>query len=108
MAFVNHSGSGPSVAPSNARGLLILVVAVFFLFGGITNLNDVLIPKLKGLFSLNYTQAMLVQFAFFTSYAIFSIPAGLLMQRLGYFRGIVLGFAIILNGWAVISYRKRS
>lgn len=98
MAFVNHSGSGPSVAPSNARGLLILVVAVFFLFGGITNLNDVLIPKLKGLFSLNYTQAMLVQFAFFTSYAIFSIPAGLLMQRLGYFRGIVLGFAIMAGG----------
>lgn len=98
MAFVNHSGPGPSVAPPNARGLLILVVAVFFLFGGITNLNDVLIPKLKGLFSLNYTQAMLVQFAFFTSYAIFSIPAGLLMQRLGYFRGIVLGFAIMAGG----------
>ncbi len=84
-----------TAAVANTRGLLILVVAVFFLFGGITNLNDVLIPKLKGLFSLNYTQAMLVQFAFFTSYAIFSIPAGLLMQRLGYFRGIVLGFAIM-------------
>ncbi|MEH6758992.1 MAG: sugar MFS transporter [Parasphingorhabdus sp.] len=77
------------------RGILILVVAIFFLFGGITNLNDVLIPKLKGLFSLNYTQAMLVQFAFFTSYAIFSIPAGLVMKRLGYFRGIVLGFGIM-------------
>ena len=84
-----------SPSSSSTRGLLILVVAVFFLFGGITNLNDVLIPKFKGLFSLNYTQAMLVQFAFFTSYAIFSIPAGILMQRLGYFRGIVLGFAIM-------------
>jgi MFS transporter, FHS family, L-fucose permease len=85
-------GSGPH---SNNRPLLFLVVAVFFLFGGITNLNDVLIPKLKGLYSLNYTQAMLVQFAFFTSYAIFSIPAGLVMKKLGYFRGIVLGFAIM-------------
>ena len=82
-------------ATGDIRTLLVLVFAVFFLFGGITNLNDVLIPKLKGLFQLNYTQAMLVQFAFFTSYAIFSIPAGILMQRLGYFRGIVLGFSIM-------------
>jgi MFS transporter, FHS family, L-fucose permease len=95
MALMPQAGKTGTDAPVNARGLLILVIAVFFLFGGITNLNDVLIPKLKGLFSLNYTQAMLVQFAFFTSYAIFSIPAGLLMQRLGYFRGIVLGFAIM-------------
>ncbi len=98
MAVMPQAHAGSSVAPANARGLLILVVAVFFLFGGITNLNDVLIPKLKGLFSLNYAQAMLVQFAFFTSYAIFSIPSGILMQRLGYFRGIVLGFAIMAGG----------
>jgi len=87
------TGTGPSTGAN--RPLLYLVVAVFFLFGGITNLNDVLIPKLKGLFSLSYTEAMLVQFAFFTSYAIFSIPAGLVMKRLGYFRGIVLGFGIM-------------
>lgn len=68
---------------------------MFFLFGGITNLNDVLIPKLKSLFQLGFAEAMLVQFAFFTSYAIFSIPAGIVMARLGYFRGIVLGFAIM-------------
>ena len=95
MAMMPQAKAGGADAPANARGLLILVIAVFFLFGGITNLNDVLIPKLKGLFSLSYTQAMLVQFAFFTSYAIFSIPAGMLMQRLDYFRGIVLGFAIM-------------
>ena len=95
MALVPQATVRGSDAPVNSRGLLFLVVAVFFLFGGITNLNDVLIPKLKGLFSLNYSQAMLVQFAFFTSYAIFSIPASMLMQRLGYFRGIVLGFAIM-------------
>lgn len=89
------TAAGSSGPHSNNRPLLFLVVAVFFLFGGITNLNDVLIPKLKGLYSLNYTQAMLVQFAFFTSYAIFSIPAGLVMKKLGYFRGIVLGFAIM-------------
>lgn len=90
-----QSAGPPDGSKLETRGVLILVVAIFFLFGGITNLNDVLIPKLKGLFSLNYAQAMLVQFAFFTSYAIFSIPAGLVMKRLGYFRGIVLGFGIM-------------
>ena len=82
-------------APAGTVGLLGLVFAVFFLFGGITNLNDVLIPKLKALFELNYAQAMLVQFAFFTSYAVFSIPAGLIMKRLGYVRGVVLGFGLM-------------
>lgn len=81
---------------SNTLPLLLLVVAVFFLFGGITNVSDLLVAKLKGLFSLNYAQAMLVQFAFFTSYAIFSIPAGLLMNRLGYFKGIMIGFGIMI------------
>jgi MFS transporter, FHS family, L-fucose permease len=79
----------------NIRQLQFLVVAVFFLFGGITNINDLLIPKLKGLYELSHMQANLVQFAFFTSYAIFSIPAGLIMKRLGYVRGIVLGFLIM-------------
>ncbi len=85
--------------PGSYRGslpLLLLVIAVFFLFGGITNVSDLLVAKLKGLFSLSYAQAMLVQFAFFTSYALFSIPAGLLMNRVGYFRGIMIGFGIMI------------
>lgn len=95
IALTPASPGPAQAAGANTRALQILVVAVFFLFGGITNLNDVLIPKLKGLFQLNNANAALVQFAFFTSYAIFSIPAGMLMQRLGYVRGIVLGFGIM-------------
>lgn len=79
----------------NILAMQLLIVAAFFLFGGIGNLNDVLIPKLKLLFQLNYANAMLVQFAFLTSYAIFSIPAGMLLNRIGYLRGLVLGFAIM-------------
>lgn len=75
--------------------VFLLACAVFFLLGGITNMNDSLVAKFKSLFSLNYADAMLVQFAFFASYGLFSIPAGLLMKRLGYVRGFVLGFAII-------------
>jgi len=84
-------------APSNGKStvLLALMFAVFFLLGGVTNINDVLIPKLKGLFELSHFQANLVQFAFFTSYALFSIPAGMMMARLGYIRGLAAGFAII-------------
>jgi MFS transporter, FHS family, L-fucose permease len=80
---------------SKTRTVLLLVFAVFFLLGGVTNINDVLIPKLKGLFQLSHFQANLVQFAFFMSYALFSIPAGIVMGRLGYIRTFVLGFVIV-------------
>ncbi|MEQ1508787.1 MAG: sugar MFS transporter [Sphingopyxis sp.] len=87
-----------SIIKGNALPLLILVVAVFFLLGGVTNINDVLIPKLKGLFSLSNFEANLVQFAFFTSYALFSIPAGMLVARLGYMRSFTVGFLIVALG----------
>ena len=90
---------GPGAAPQgNVRGVLILIFAVFFLLGGVTNINDVLIPKLRGLYQLSHFEANLVQFAFFMSYALFSIPAGLLMARLGYIRGFVVGFLIVAAG----------
>jgi len=90
-----EGAASTAMAGANVRQLQFLVVAVFFLFGGITNINDVLIPKLKALYQLSHMQANLVQFAFFTSYAIFSIPAGIIMKKLGYVRGIVLGFTIM-------------
>ncbi|NIJ06941.1 FHS family L-fucose permease-like MFS transporter [Sphingomonas vulcanisoli] len=82
----------------NIAGLRIAVLVLFFLFGGITSLNDVLIPKLKGLFSLDYREAMLVQSAFFGAYFIVSFPAGLLVQRIGYLRAAVVGLATMAAG----------
>ena len=58
-----------------------LVVALFFAWGFATVLIDTLIPKLKGLFQLNYAEAMLTQFAFFLGYLVFSIPASLLLAK---------------------------
>jgi MFS transporter, FHS family, L-fucose permease len=75
--------------------VFLLACAVFFLLGGITNMNDALVAKFKHLFTLSTADAMLVQFAFFLSYAFVSIPAGMIMARLGYVRGFVLGFLII-------------
>ena len=67
------------------------VFGLFFIFGGITSLNDVLIPKLKHLFSLNYFEAGLVQFAFFAAYFIISLPGASLVKRFGFMRTATIG-----------------
>ncbi|MBC7158868.1 MAG: sugar MFS transporter [Porphyrobacter sp.] len=82
----------------DAPGLQYFVFALFFIFGGITSLNDVLIPKLKELFTLNYTQAMLVQFCFFAAYAIIGVPGAQLVKRIGYMRGAVAGLVTMMAG----------
>ena len=74
------------------------MIALFLIFGGITSLNDVIIPKLKELFTLNYTQAMLVQFCFFAAYALVGIPGARLVKRLGYMRGAVAGLLCMMTG----------
>lgn len=76
------------------RRPLIFVTILFFLFGLITCLNDILIPHLRGLFTLNYTQAMLVQVCFFSAYFFMSIPSGRLTLKKGYRFGIVAGLGI--------------
>ena len=75
----------------DAPDLQLFVFALFFVFGGITSLNDVIIPKLKDLFTLSYAQAMLVQSAFFAAYFLVSIPAALIVRRTGYLRTAALG-----------------
>src|SRR3984885_7451876 len=78
--------------------LQAFVFALFFAFGGITSLNDVLIPKLKALFSLSYAEVMLVQSAFFAAYFIVSIPAAALVKRIGYMRAAVVGLLTMTAG----------
>jgi MFS transporter, FHS family, L-fucose permease len=91
--------SSPSVPLTNRTGgdtnnytfALVVLTSLFFMWGFLTCLNDILIPHLKALFTLNYTQVMLIQFSFFTAYAIVSIPAGFLVEKIGYKYGIVIG-----------------
>jgi FHS family L-fucose permease-like MFS transporter len=70
---------------------LTVLTSLFFMWGFITCLNDILIPHLKAAFGLNYAEAMLIQFMFFTAYFIMSLPSGAIVEKLGYRRGIVIG-----------------
>lgn len=75
-----------------------VVTALFFLWGFLTCMNDILIPHLKGIFELSYAQAMVVQFCFFSAYFVVSIPAGRLVERLGYQRGMIAGLGVAALG----------
>lgn len=82
----------------DAPDLQVFVFALFFIFGGITSLNDVVIPKLKALFTLSYAEAMLVQSAFFAAYFLISLPAAAIVKRLGYMRTAVVGLLTMTGG----------
>jgi FHS family L-fucose permease-like MFS transporter len=82
----------------DAPELRLFVMALFFIFGGITSLNDVLIPKLKELFTLSYMQAMLVQSAFFGAYFIVSGFGAMLVKRVGYMRSATIGLLTMMAG----------
>jgi FHS family L-fucose permease-like MFS transporter len=92
----------PSVAQLNTsdghRFALVSLTSLFFMWGFITAMNDILIPHLKGVFSLNYTQAMLIQFCFFGAYFIVSVPAGRLVKKIGFQKGISAGLTIACIG----------
>ena len=95
---MQHTHAGSGAADHEVRTLRLFVIALFFMFGGITSLNDVVIPKLKALFTLNYAQAMLVQFAFFIAYFLVSIPAAGVVARIGYMRTAALGLVTMTVG----------
>jgi len=82
----------------DAPDLRIFVIVLFFVFGGITSLNDVIIPKLKDLFTLSYAQAMLVQSAFFAAYLLISLPAAAIVRRFGYMRTASIGLLAMTVG----------
>jgi FHS family L-fucose permease-like MFS transporter len=74
------------------------LTVLFFMMGFITCLNDILIPYLKAIFQLSYTQANLVNFCFFGAYFVMGIPAGKVVRVVGYKRGMLLGFLVAAVG----------
>jgi MFS transporter, FHS family, L-fucose permease len=79
-------GYGPAMA---------IAASVFFMIGFVTVLNDILVPHLKAIFELNYTETMLIQFTFFSAYFLVSIPAAKIISRIGYQRTIVMGLSVM-------------
>jgi FHS family L-fucose permease-like MFS transporter len=93
MAIANvqtSTGAVGSPASSNKVALSV-VTTLFFMWGFVTVLNDVLVPHLKSIFDLNYARVMLIQFAFFSAYFLFSIPSAKLIDWIGYKKTMVVG-----------------
>ena len=84
---MNERNASPRVA-------LTVATTLFFMWGFITVLNDVLIPHLKSVFTLGYAQAMLIQLIFFGAYFVMSLPSGRLIERVGYRNGILVGLVV--------------
>ncbi|QJX47193.1 sugar MFS transporter [Hymenobacter taeanensis] len=92
---VSATGSGTQQRYTSA---LAAVTTLFFLWGFITCLNDILIPYLKAIFQLSFAQANLINLCFFGAYFLVSIPAGKLVSRVGYKRGMLIGFGVAAVG----------
>ena len=84
----------PSGRVTGTRTALTVMTTIFFMWGFITALNDVLIPHLKSVFTLNYTEVMLVQFTFFGAYFIMSLPSGKVLAHWGYRASIIIGLIV--------------
>lgn len=80
-----------STPATTHRAALSVVTTLFFMWGFLTCLNDILVPHLKSIFDLNYRQVMLIQFAFFGAYFLFSIPSAKIIDWIGYQRSMVVG-----------------
>src|SRR6187402_525427 len=103
MAFIPSKNLTLPVAGSGAPKIsytpaLVLLGVLYFMMGFITCLNDTLVPFFKKGFTLTYAQSSLVQFYFFLTYGIMSVPAGKIVEKTGYKKGMVLGFAIAAGG----------
>lgn len=88
------TGNTDMINSSNQKNYLpelTILTSLFFMWGFLTCLNDILIPHLQNVFELNYFQSMLVQFTFFLAYFIVSLPSGWLVEKVGYKKGIVIG-----------------
>src|SRR5262249_54796095 len=101
--MTNMTTSSPPLAETQQqtqsyRGALAMVTVLFFFWGFVTVLNDILVPHLKSIFDLNYAKVMLIQFAFFSATFIFSIPSAKIIDAIGYKKTMVVGLLTMGGG----------
>lgn len=89
---------GAAAASHNYTRPLAVVTTLFFMWGFITCLNDILVPHLKSIFDLSYAQVMLVQLSFFSAYFLFSVPWSKVVNSIGYQKSMVVGLLIMACG----------
>src|SRR5450432_2460555 len=97
MALGNTQSSAvsTSAAPTNSGTPLAVVTTLFFMWGSLTSLNDVLIPHFQHVFKLDLKFSMLVQTAFFASYFVFSLPSAKIIDWMGYHKAMVTGLLVM-------------
>lgn len=93
--------SSATSAPANNLRPLVIVTTLFFMWGFLTSLNDILVPHFKSIFDLSYARVMLVQFAFFSAYFLFSMPWSAVVNAIGYQRTMVAGLITMAAGAAL-------
>ena len=98
ITSVSSSKTSPG---SNANGAsygpaLTVLTTLFFIWGSLTSLNDVIIPFAQNTFNLNIAESMLIQTAFFLAYFVFSIPSAKIIDWIGYKRAIIVGLATMI------------
>lgn len=104
MTVLSQQSSNETSPPAESgryTGALVTVTTLFFMWGFLTALNDILVPHLKSIFDLSYAEVMLIQFSFFSAYFVFSIPSGMLIDLTGYKRAMVIGLALMGLGAAL-------
>src|ERR1700742_4973545 len=94
----NSSAAPTASGVTNYGPALALLTSLFFIWGFITVINNTLLPHLRSVFDLNYTQTTLIESTWFIGYLVASVPAAKLIQRVGYKRALVIGLVIMTVG----------
>jgi FHS family L-fucose permease-like MFS transporter len=108
MAWYKNKADRPA---GNYTVALAVLTTVFFMWGFATVLNDILVPHLKAVFSLNYARSLLVQFVFYLAYLLMAIPAAKVLERIGYKASVVfglLGMALSAAAFVPAASRRQS
>jgi FHS family L-fucose permease-like MFS transporter len=98
MAIATVSNAVPAAPAQSNKPAMVMITTLFFMWGFLTALNDILVPHLKSIFDLTYAEVMLIQFSFFSAYFVFAIPSGKVVEWIGYKRTIVLGLLVMSLG----------
>ncbi len=99
MAIATVNSHSVAATPAQNTGpAMAMITTLFFMWGFLTALNDILVPHLKSIFDLSYAEVMLIQFSFFSAYFVFAIPSGKIVEWIGYKRSIVLGLLVMALG----------